>query len=505
MVSCYDDKGNYDYNPINELDIKGIDNSQWYEQLAHTDTLKIYPEIKSSLYDDDSDSRYEYEWKIIPSEKAIDPDNDTATYIVSREKDLEYFVTLPAGDYRCSYIVRDKENLLEKYTFFYLRVKTLTSEGWMVLCDQDGESRLDILFNINDSTDIISHNIWSESLLKKGKPINALFSYNTGGYSARLLLCDNGTYNMDRLSLAVEEENDLIWEFGIPVDKIDIRASAINLAGGTTKYWGLVDKTGELYLKNTAIPGSVFEFAANLLNGQTKFKAAPFIGISHLTYPSGASMLLYDDTNKQFLEIAQGASYPSVMRFSGDMLFDAKTGRDIVHLESTKEAGVNYAILKDPINGKYYYYGIQLQPAGKNSQIYYGEILGAGLDQVKQFACHHRYPYIFYSSGNKIYQFDINNPNREAKEVLSFPGETIQVIKFNVFVAWEAYKDWERERNFQLLVATNKDGADEDNCGIIRMYSVPNLMGDLVKKSKNTGFGKIVDVTYRERDKEPLI
>ena len=42
---------------------------------------------------------------------------------------------------------------------------------------------------------------------------------------------------------------------------------------------------------------------------------------------------------------------------------------------------------------------------------------------------------------------------------------------------------------------------DENGCGIVRMYDVPNLMGDLVQKKEHMGLGKIVDVTYRERDK----
>ena len=77
----------------------------------------------------------------------------------------------------------------------------------------------------------------------------------------------------------------------------------------------------------------------------------------------------------------------------------------------------------------------------------------------------------------------------------------IALIKFTAYVANEAYKDWERARNYQLLVATNVEDKDENGCGIVRMYDVPNLMGDLVQKKEHMGLGKIVDVTYRERDK----
>ena len=45
------------------------------------------------------------------------------------------------------------------------------------------------------------------------------------------------------------------------------------------------------------------------------------------------------------------------------------------------------------------------------------------------------------------------------------------------------------------------DGEDEDHCGVVRMYDVPELLGDLVKIKEYTGFGRIVDVAYREKGK----
>ena len=68
------------------------------------------------------------------------------------------------------------------------------------------------------------------------------------------------------------------------------------------------------------------------------------------------------------------------------------------------------------------------------------------------FACHHSLPYLFYSDGQTVYQFDMGHPDTPAKKVLDFPGESIKVLRFNPFVAWEAYEDWERARNYQLVI-----------------------------------------------------
>ena len=63
-------------------------------------------------------------------------------------------------------------------------------------------------------------------------------------------------------------------------------------------------------------------------------------------------------------------------------------------------------------------------------QHYYGEVLGDGLATATMYAINHQFPYIFYVSNNTIYQFDMGHPEEQAKEVLSFPGETIKCIKF---------------------------------------------------------------------------
>lgn len=494
FISCNDDESNEIFKDINELEIEGVSNQSWYNVISFSDTLKINPEITSSLYDDEND-RYEYIWRMIPFRSPDIKPDEPAGYIVGEEKNLDLVVTLPAGDYRGSYMIKDKENGLQWYQFFYVRVKSLTSEGWMILCDQNGQARLDVLFNVSETEDLISHNLWVENEYPLGKPENLIFSYHLNGPSL-MYVSDKGTYELDE-NLAVGEAGSLIWKFGPPLEKVDVRGSGINQFGDISNYWAIVDKNGDVYVTDRGVVGSVFEYPINKINGKTNFKAAPFVGVNYSFFNYGASIMLYDETHQQFLEILDGAEYPSVMKFANESLFTAQTGREMVHLESTKE-GYIYAILRDSATDKYYFYCIAMQADGKNEQIRYGEIIGAELSQANQFTCSHMYPYLFYSVNDKVYQFDMSNPGEQAKEVLSFPGETIKVIKFTPFVAWELYQPWERNRNFDLLVATTDNG-DKENSGIIRMYNVPNLMGNLKKIKEKSGFGNIIDVTYKER------
>lgn len=496
LSSCFDDKGNYDYHEINQVEIAGLEESAWYSKIAFVDTLRISPEVTSNWYQDNLDN-YRFEWKFISTLANEVTDGDTIDYVVSREKDLVLPITQEAGTYNCFFVVRDTVNGLDWRRHFNLRVSSLTSEGWMVLCDDHGEGRLDMVFNENETNDLIAYDLWRDNDFTSGKPYRLMYNY-TVMEQAILYTCEKGTFNLDSKDLHVGEDNDFRWRFGSHGEQVDIRGSGMAQFCMEANPWVIVDEKGDAYIIDIYENGSVFGFPKNRIGGKDYFKAAPFVGITYAWY-YGSSVLMYDETHRQFLELVDGATFPSVMKFTGQQLFPVRTGRDIVHLESTK-GGFNYAILKDPVDGKYYFYCIEMNEWGKNYQKYYGEISGDGLEQVKMFACHHMatMPYLFYATDHKIYQFDMAHPENRAKEVLDFPDETIAVIKFTPFVAWEPYESWERIRNYQLVVGTNKVG-EEAGCGVMRMYDIPNLMGDLVKVKEHTGFGKIVDITYKER------
>lgn len=43
-TACFDDKGNYSYSPVNELEITVEEN---YAVLANADTIKVFPRVVS--------------------------------------------------------------------------------------------------------------------------------------------------------------------------------------------------------------------------------------------------------------------------------------------------------------------------------------------------------------------------------------------------------------------------------------------------------------------------
>lgn len=514
-VSCAEDKGNYDYHDINEVTIEGIKEGETMTKVSFIDRLVIDPQIKSSA-GRNNEGDYEYTWKMLPAGVDFDKIDDLSVTVISKERKIDQLVTWEPGDYSMFFIVKDKENGLCTTASFKLRVKSTTSEGWMVLCDDNGKARMDIIFNVDADNDLIAHNIWQASDFNPGKPDRLMFNYNIYE-TASLLVTDRTTYNLDVTDLHSGEDNELKWRFGIPPENLRIQASAMSQFS-INNLWVIVDDKNDVYVLDRSVNNSVFEFPVNKVDGTTDFKAAPFVGVSYNNQYNGgygcAPAVLYDMTHRQFLVIRNNSQYPSPITFSGSTMFTAETGRDIVWMESAKDGRI-YSLLRDPADNRLYFYCFELRAnytpgdywweEGKyeeyNVQHYYGEVIGNGIATADMFAVNHQFPYIFYVYDNSIYQFDMGHPEEEAKQVLSFPGETIKKIKFCPMVAWEAYEEWERQRGYQLMVATTKNGVEPNESGIVRMYEVPNLMNPLVQLKEYTGLGNIVDVAYKERKK----
>ena len=508
--SCADDKGNYDYQVINELDITGIETGTAYRKITHVDTLKISPEVKNLA---GTEGDYTYEWKFIPSNADKDKGADSVNYVVATTKDLNLPVTLKAGSYTCFYKVEDKDTEICWSQKFYLQVTSLTSEGWMVLCEQDGRSRMDMIVNVDASTDIISRDIWSESDLVTGKPVKMMYNFMPSGMGGviNLFACENGTYRLDPGDMHAGEDNNIRWNFGSQPEHVHVRASESMLYYSYKSesgkwvmpplYWIIVDEKGDVYSNTVSTNGGLFDFSVNEIDG-INFEAAPFLGNAYRYQRQGnigaTSIMLYDKAGR-FIEMRTGAGRPSVMKFKGDILFPAEqVGKEMVLLQSTVNNGLTYAVLKDGA-GDYYYYGIILGTEGANTQKYYGKLSGTGLDKATLFACHPILGVLFYATKDRIYKFDMKNPSQPVKEICYFPGETIKVLKFNPFTAMRAYQAWEDLRSEHLVVGTTMDGADEGTCGIMRTYEFePQWDKAPVKKKEHKNLGNIIDIAYKE-------
>ena len=102
VVSCYDDKGNYDYHDINEITFGDVNTT--YNVLLNIDTLKIDALVEMSTGDKTDASRFQYAWIISP----INTSNQKDT--ISTERVLNYFISLAPNTYDLYLKIWDKKN-----------------------------------------------------------------------------------------------------------------------------------------------------------------------------------------------------------------------------------------------------------------------------------------------------------------------------------------------------------------------------------------------------------
>lgn len=521
-VGCSDDLGNYTYTPVNEVDVAFGDElvrDQTYTYMAHYDYMRFSPKLESTLGIVD-DSAYEFEWRIIPN-GAMTEDVDYESATVCREREINYLVALRPGRYNCYFSAKDKSTGVTWTVPFKIQVTSATNEGWLVLCEQDGKTRLDIIFNRTETDDMLFRDMLADFDYETGKPQRIFYNYSNYRCPT-LLVTDKDTYCLDKDDLHAGDDNRLAWDFGLTPDHIHIKASAISYLA-KKKVWAVIDENDELYTMTivtndgTIEQGAVFLYPITKIEGEIPFKPAPFIGI-HPTWswPSRSEVnpfVFYDETHSQFLVMTNTSVYPEVMTFENNDYFENPTGgRTMVWMQAVKQLNRVASILRDPATGELFYYGIgfyskTVTENGKEnvinyqSQEGYCKITGPDIERADHFAFHHMWNYLFYSVGDKVYKFDLTNPSQPAILVLEFPGEEIAELKFNPFY-YPTYLRWQRKREYDLVVGTNVKGKDDSECGMVRFYDIPELYtGTITLKKEFDGFGRILEIAYKEPQK----
>lgn len=124
-VACYEDKGNYDYQEINEVSIAGVDSVYNRDQF---DSLRIQPDFTGTQYSDEE--RFTFQWEINKK-------------IVSNERNLEYEVRLPLGQFFARLMITDRALGTMAQTTFRIRVSSSTAADMIiVLSNYKGRSEL---------------------------------------------------------------------------------------------------------------------------------------------------------------------------------------------------------------------------------------------------------------------------------------------------------------------------------------------------------------------------
>ena len=501
LAACSQDKGNYDYVDLKEPQIAGFEDMS----VQTFSRLQIIPDLGK---EDFPAGEYSFEWKVLnqnASQEAV---------VIGQERNLDYEVTIAPGAYSLFFTLTQVSTGLYWQKEVNLIVSSSMSEGWMVLCSDEGRARLDFVSSLTSQTmtDVLRGSAMPQM---NGPRRIQWLSDKTDAASPYYLLTDDGATRLGRDAFEWKPEYDFAYEVAVP-DKLTPHCI---VSSGFGKV--IVSGTDAHYCEIMGIDG-LYGSAVN-----KGYAVAPYVGANALaTQIYAAVHLLYDTDNKRFMaycpllatndlggldpvadmdtmgQIAEGMAPGAGVL--GNAFDKWPVGLDLVYMENTRydpgnaKMGLTYALMKD--GSQCHLYGIQLGDMLRYADCTY--VLGKGfyadLSQCKDilnkkalYAFSSLKNYMYYAVGNTLYRVDLSEQPAQAQVQLVLSGEEITCLKFNLY-----QKSENMQKSFDLVVGSVKNGE-----GKLRIYEGRESDGDFtnVKPEVFTGFARIVDVEYKER------
>lgn len=509
ICSCYEDKGNYTYGEPTTITVENLPTS--ISLVQKSDHIVLDPVIISSKEGTIAadNPNFEYGCRLYLQAGSFPSGSRWVDINEQKTRKVDILADFDANSYLAWYTITDKRSGETKNVSVEIKITSGTYEGWMVLCDvgSENKTRLDMVSVLSKVRKEAVHDILGSGAPQLRNSNKILFDawpkYAKG--DAIWMSTQDGTYVLNQTTLQTKAVDNIatslfILDLG---DEIPVAVDALPF----TAHFAVTNK-GNLYYQNMGKTGSAFELPINMFkeDGAPEFKVAPFIGVPQMRpYTWDEIALFYDKDNKRFVgwDTAKGKGQICFnLPEPENKLFSYTTGRDLVTMVNTKfNDGTIYSVLQDAAQNRYVY-GINLA-GGQFAQTFYQQISTEGFSQADQFAFHSQYPYMFYSVGNKVYCYHMMAPN--LTQPLTLDGEEITLLKFNLFQTTKDKisdsSDEFMEQEYYLIVGSYKKNATDDNGGMLRFYKFDQAQKTLTKVSEYSGFGKIRDVTYRERCK----
>lgn len=297
--SCAKDKGNYDYNTGEQIEISGIE--PLYNAISQKDTLKISPIAKSN-----KEGELEYRWGIYETnvQGRAEP-LDT----IARTQSLNYFVDNEAKSWVLVFIVKNKKTGFTKFQTSSLAVSTLFTRGWYVLKDDGLNSDLDLFITPkNNIVDGVLENVYSGANGKKLEGTGVFLSFATN-YKSNIL---NPSLFSNTRTLLVSTSKDL-QTIGVNTMKY-IRDKESIFLGGNKPVAGsvaLFNGSSATYAFNEGQLYNIYAMSSNA--GQFGNKVmidgtnSPYRLSKYMLSSSYGDPILFDDMSSSFVTLGNGS------------------------------------------------------------------------------------------------------------------------------------------------------------------------------------------------------
>ena len=199
-AACSQDKGNYV-----ELDEPKVSGLQDMSVLTFAQ-LRIEPVIDGGEF---GEPEYSFQWKVLDNVELTDP------VVIGESRVLDYEVTLAPGSYTLFLTITELATGLYWQFESQLTVSSSMSEGWMVLCSDQGRARLDFVSSVTGEAyrDVLRDNGMPQM---NGPRRIQWLSDKTDAASPYYLLTDDGATRLGKDAFEWKPEYDFSYEVAVP-------------------------------------------------------------------------------------------------------------------------------------------------------------------------------------------------------------------------------------------------------------------------------------------------
>ena len=432
MAGCYEDKGNYDYYPINDVNIAGIEKSY---DINRWDTLRIAVSLGHSL---NENSKMEYAWYLDGKK-------------VANTKDLRYVISEKAKKYAARFEVTDTQNdNVRFFSDFELHVHSQYSEGLMLLSQCEDHPELSFYNTLNNPQKKMLNNLFhlENEIDLEGQGL-CLEQPDLWAYGGVLFVhTAQGIYQLDPVLCKAMKgfSDDAFSEKGLKFNMV-----YSTFEGATPDFGVSLNSDGKLYPKlsrqDRFVPGSLKPIHVEGSDEMMDYELSP------LALSSRDATLGYDEKSGRFLFFMPSYDYPSYDENQYDVVRVSKTQIGLPWVYCGKNMDGNHfaSVFYDRNTNK-----AMIVPAhtrtgnirGKDSLVVLHDHL---INQKTKFALNSASNLLYYTDGsNKLYTINISDPEHSFIS-LEFPvnlpaNSTITMLKvaknnLEIFVGVETMRN----------------------------------------------------------------
>ena len=434
LNSCYEDKGNYSYNWVQDIDLTEVLKDT---TVGRGHVLYLEVDLKKQVLGTEGKTEvanpedYTFEWKVITNDGDV---------VLSTEKDLNETIDLASGvSYQVNYTVTEKKMGVSWITDFKLNVVE-ELKGGFIFMTEDADRKVNIEIYADDTEGNKVH--------RTGLLSGSGFPYLSGGANS-IVYTNVKNWGGKRLWVATGEATgwlnmpDFSWEEKNMLRMIMLTPQPVGYTMKSMYY--LTDQfmyffTGEgnVHLLTSR---SILSADVTYVNNK-KFNAAPYYGGA-----SRDAAILFDQDRGRFVSYAM-KSGGFVTESCYDMNDEsALPNSDLLYMQRVTNEGT-VAIVKDE-DGKYQrcQFSIEENPTGtfKGHLDQMEELKGnaAMIEGAEYTVIDWMNGFLYFSIGNKLYTYrkgidecvEVNVPDVSFDAIVSLNIVTSGDYSSNIFVA----------------------------------------------------------------------